>query len=130
MRSRWAGVSSESEGTAPAVMSQRNAKGERSGPAFVGPPGVYGGIMLTLQGRYHVAPNKRLTILAEAGQQPKGTLETDIQALREACAQNAGRCEVEVTTQHGTMRGTLIEKKARKLSLRLFEGHLAFLPRA
>lgn len=85
--------------------------------------------MLTLHGHYHVAPNKRLTILAEADQQPKGTLQTDIQALSEACAQNAGRCEVQVITQHGRMQGTLIEKKPRQFTQRLFEGHLAFLPR-
>lgn len=86
--------------------------------------------MLILQGRYHVAPNKRLTILAEAKQQPKGTLQTDIDALSEACARNAGRCEVQVTTQHGPMRGTLVERKGRKYDLRLFEGHFAYLPRA
>lgn len=86
--------------------------------------------MLTLEGKYHVAPNKRLTILAELGESPRGTLVTDIEALGRACAQNDGRCEVQVTTQHGPMRGTLVEKKPRKFSLRLFEGHLAFPPRA
>lgn len=86
--------------------------------------------MLTLQGHYHVAPNKRLTILAEFSSLPKGTLETDIAALGEACARNGGQCDVQVNTQHGPMRGTLVEKKPRKFSLRLFEGHLAFLPRS
>ncbi len=86
--------------------------------------------MLTLHGRYHVAPNKRLTILVEADKQPKGTLQTDIDALIQACAQNTGRCDVQVTTQHGTMQGTLTEKKPLKFSHRQFEGHLAFLPRA
>ncbi|WP_216322675.1 hypothetical protein [Deinococcus aestuarii] len=85
--------------------------------------------MLTLHGHYQVAPNKRLTILAEADKPPKGTLQTDIQALSEACAQNAGRCEVQVTTQHGRMQGTLVERKPHQVSRRLFEGHLAFLPR-
>ncbi|MFC4425522.1 hypothetical protein [Deinococcus navajonensis] len=82
--------------------------------------------MLTLQGTYHVAPNKRLTILAESGHQPKGTLATDIVALSEACAAGGGQCDIHVTTQHGPMFGTLVEKKPRKFSLWQFEGHLSF----
>lgn len=86
--------------------------------------------MLTLQGRYQVAPNKRLTILAESDTLPKGTLEVDIEALGQACSRDGGRCEVQVTTQHGPMLGTLVERRARRFSLRLFEGYLAFPPRA
>lgn len=91
----------------------------------------YGEKMLTLQGTYQVAPNKRLTILAE----PQGThpqmpvLRGDAQALRAACEEGEGRCDVQVQTQHGPMRGTLVEKRPRKFSMWQFEGHLGFLPR-
>lgn len=86
--------------------------------------------MLILEGKYHVAPNKRLTIFAEPQDQPKGTLDTDIQAMRAACDANQGRCDVHVLTQNGFMQGTLTEKKPRKFSLWQFEGHLSFPPRA
>lgn len=103
---------------------------ERSGAAFAAGQSAYGEEMLTLQGHYHVAPNKRLTILAEFSALPKGTLETDIEALGQACARDGGRCEVQVRTQHGPMLGTLVERRARRFDLRLFEGYLAFPPRA
>ncbi|MBB5233224.1 hypothetical protein [Deinococcus budaensis] len=86
--------------------------------------------MLTLQGKYHVAPNKRLTILAEPHGQRAAALDSDIQAMRAACEAGEGRCDVHVLTQHGFMQGTLTEKKPRKFSLWQFEGHLAFPPRS
>ncbi|EYB69835.1 hypothetical protein DEIPH_ctg001orf0055 [Deinococcus phoenicis] len=86
--------------------------------------------MLTLQGKYHVAQNKRLTIFAEPRAQQAGTLDEDIQALREACEAAGGCCDVHVLTQHGLMRGTLTEKKPKKFNLWQFEGHLSFPPRA
>ncbi|WP_189008609.1 hypothetical protein [Deinococcus malanensis] len=81
--------------------------------------------MLILNGKYHVQQNKRLTILAEAGHLPKGTLQSDIDALHDDC-QTHGRCDVQVNTQHGLMHGTLVEKKPLKFSLWQFEGHLSF----
>ncbi|MFD1730445.1 hypothetical protein ACFSC4_04055 [Deinococcus malanensis] len=82
--------------------------------------------MIILQGTYKVAPTKRLTILAEPGNQDKGTLAADIDALTHGCALGGGKCNITVTTQHGQMTGTLYEKKPRKLSLWQFEGHLSF----
>ncbi|MDP9762910.1 MULTISPECIES: hypothetical protein [Deinococcus] len=86
--------------------------------------------MLRLRGQYRVAPNKRLTIIADTHHLPKGTLAEDIDALTQACTQNAGACEVEVTTPHGLMRGTLTMKSATLLRRRTFEGSFAYLPRA
>lgn len=82
--------------------------------------------MLILQGKYQVAQNKRLTIFAEPRVQPRGASDLDIVALREACQANEGRCEVQVSTQHGTMQGILTEKKPKKFNLWQFEGHLSF----
>lgn len=85
--------------------------------------------MLTLQGQYQVAPNKRLVILAEPEQPLKGGLLTDLEALNEACSRQNGRCEVQVNTQSGLMQGTLVEKQGRQFNRRQYEGYLAFLPR-
>ncbi len=85
--------------------------------------------MLTLQGNYHVAQNKRLTIFAEPRARQSAALDLDIQALRAACDTGGGRCAVHVLTQHGPMQGTLTEKKPRKFSEWQFEGHLSFPPR-
>ncbi|GAA5513736.1 hypothetical protein Dcar01_02481 [Deinococcus carri] len=86
--------------------------------------------MLTLQGKYRVSDTKRLTILAESGAQRSEALTADIVALRAACHLNSGRCEVHVSTQHGLMYGTLVEKKPRRFNLWQFEGHLSFPQRA
>ncbi|MFB9993225.1 hypothetical protein ACFFLM_14730 [Deinococcus oregonensis] len=83
--------------------------------------------MLTLQGKYHVAQNKRLTILAEATANQPLPLAVDIDALRDACA-DTGRCDLYVMTQHGLMQGTLVEKRPMKFNLGSYEGHLSFLP--
>lgn len=85
--------------------------------------------MLILEGKYVVQPNKKLAIYAEGKTLPAGTLESDIEALQKNC-QGKGRCDVQVNTQHGIMRGTLIEKKPYKFSGWHFEGHLAFPPKA
>lgn len=85
--------------------------------------------MLTLQGKYQVAQNKRLTILAEPSARHTAALDLDIQALRQACDAGGGRCTVQVVTQHGPMHGTLIEKRPKKFNLWQFEGHLSFPPR-
>lgn len=85
--------------------------------------------MLILNGKYYVQPNKRLTIFPEIKIFPKGTLESDITALRTNCELN-GRCEVQVMTQHGIMIGILVEKKPMQLRLWQFEGHLAFPAKA
>lgn len=85
--------------------------------------------MLILEGNYVVQPNKKLAIYAEGKTLPVGTLESDIEALQKNC-QGKGRCDVQVNTQHGIMRGTLIEKKPYKFSGWHFEGHLAFPPKA
>ncbi|WP_189070865.1 hypothetical protein [Deinococcus radiotolerans] len=85
--------------------------------------------MLILNGIYHVQPNKKLTILPEIKAQPKGTLESDITALRVAC-EISGRCDVQVMTQHGMMLGTLVERKPLQLRLWQFEGYLAFPAKA
>ncbi|UBV45390.1 hypothetical protein LAJ19_19860 (plasmid) [Deinococcus taeanensis] len=72
--------------------------------------------MLILEGRYHVQPNKRLTIFPEGKTLPKGTLESDISALRKDFEMK-GHSEVQVITQHGVMFGTLMEKKTASTSL-------------
>lgn len=82
--------------------------------------------MLILEGRYHVAPNKRLTISADTTGLPKGGSLADLEALNKACLLNDGRCEVQVTTQNGLMQGTLVERQGRQFHRRLFEGYLAF----
>ncbi|AFD26029.1 hypothetical protein [Deinococcus gobiensis] len=86
--------------------------------------------MLTLEGQYHVAPNKRLTISADTTGLPKGGSLTDLEALSRACLLNNGRCEVQVTTQNGVMQGTLTERPSRQFHRRLFEGYLAFPSRS
>ncbi|PTA68636.1 hypothetical protein [Deinococcus arcticus] len=86
--------------------------------------------MLTLQGQYTVAANKRLTIIADPQKLAKGTLVSDLDALVRACAENRGQCMVQISTPYGLMQGTLTEKSPHKLRMRLFEGHLSFLPRA
>ena len=81
--------------------------------------------MLVLNGKYHVQPNKKLTILPEVKILPKGTLQADINALSAECVAN-GQTAVQVMTQHGLMYGTLVEKKPLQLRLWQFEGHLFF----
>ncbi len=81
--------------------------------------------MLVLNGKYHVQPNKKLTILPEIKVLPKGTLQSDIDALSADCVAN-GQSAVQVMTQHGLMHGTLVEKKPLQLRLWQFEGHLFF----
>ena len=85
--------------------------------------------MLILNGKYHVQPNKRLTILTENKVLPREIFESDIAAMRTGCELN-GRCEVQVMTQHGVMFGTLVEKKPIQMRLWQFEGHLSFPAKA
>ncbi|RJF75942.1 hypothetical protein D3875_00350 [Deinococcus cavernae] len=85
--------------------------------------------MLRLQGQYQVAPNKRLTIIADPHHLPKGTLITDIDALSQACADNAGHCQVQITTPYGLMEGTLLMRSATSLRRRSFQGSFSFLPK-
>lgn len=86
--------------------------------------------MITLQGRYQISPVKRLTISAEPRHLPTGVFLTDLQAIQQACASNEGHCEIQVSTAHGMMQGTLTERRGRRFHHRLFEGHVAFLPQA
>ncbi|MFC5846846.1 hypothetical protein [Deinococcus petrolearius] len=86
--------------------------------------------MIILRGRYQISPSKRLTISAEPKQFPKGDFLTDLEAIQQACVLNNGLCEVQVSTVHGTMQGTLKERPGRKFHHRLFEGYVAFVPQA
>ncbi len=90
---------------------------------------AYAREMLILEGTYQVQPNKRVMICVGGKTLPKGTLESDIEALQRVC-QDSGRCDVQINTQHGIMRGTLHEKKPYKFSAWHYEGHLAFPARS
>ena len=86
--------------------------------------------MITLQGRYQISPSKRFTISAEPRHLPTGVFLTDLQAIQQVCDCNEGHCEIQVSTAHGTMQGTLTERPGRRFHHRLFEGYVAFLPQA
>ncbi|MBZ9750823.1 hypothetical protein GO986_09575 [Deinococcus sp. HMF7620] len=86
--------------------------------------------MLRLEGLYAISPTKRMTLFADPIRPLSGVLASDLQAVQDACAANAGQCAVQVNTAFGWMQGTLSEKTPARLRLRSFEGHLSFLPRS